>query len=38
MLGYSQDKILKFNKFDEYDELILKYNVNPHTFTILNPE
>ena len=38
MLGYSQEKILKFNKFDEYDELILKYNVNPHTFNILSLE
>jgi glycosyltransferase involved in cell wall biosynthesis len=35
--GYSKEKIFQFNKSEEYDELILKFKVNPHTFNILNP-
>ena len=37
MLGYSNDKIFQFNKIGEYDELILKYQVDPTSFKITNP-
>lgn len=32
LLGYKNDKILKFKKIGEYDELILKYNIDPYSF------
>jgi len=33
-LGYTNEKIFKFQNTYEYDELILKYNIDPHTFHI----
>jgi len=35
-LGYSNKKIFKFQKIIEYEELILKFNIDPHTFHIIN--
>ncbi len=35
MFGYTNDKIFKFQKNEEYDELILKYNVDPISFRLL---
>lgn len=32
LLGYTNDKIFKFQKIGEYDELLLKYNVDPNSF------
>ena len=32
LLGYTSDKIFKFQKIGEYDELLLKYNVDPNSF------
>ena len=32
LLGYTNDKIFKFKKIGEYDELLLKYNVDPNSF------
>ena len=32
LFGYTNDKIFKFQKIGEYDELLLKYNVDPNSF------
>jgi glycosyltransferase involved in cell wall biosynthesis len=32
LLGYTNAKIFKFQKIGEYDELLLKYNVDPNSF------
>ena len=37
-LGYTNDKIFKFEKPSQYDDLILKFNIDPYTFHIINQE
>ena len=31
-MGYTNDKIFKFKRIGEYDELILQYNIDPNSF------
>ena len=33
--GYTNDKIFKFEMTDNYDELIYKFNIDPHSFQII---
>jgi len=37
-LGYTNNNIFKFEKTNQYDDLILKFNIDPQTFKIINQD
>jgi glycosyltransferase involved in cell wall biosynthesis len=37
-LGYSNEKIFKFKKTSDFDDLIIKYNVDPNSFNIVTSQ